>query len=111
MVQTLPHDLAVAVAVFGKFEQKLTINSDESGDRVFQAGSSGWLWARQAYRRTCKILTAKKGPQKIAVSAGNERWIEAIHSCRSTCCGPTLGCWLIRPGSSLRTRKCVWLEV
>ena len=25
MVQTLPHDLAVAVAVFGKFEQKLTI--------------------------------------------------------------------------------------
>ena len=25
MVQTLPHDLAVAIAVFGKFEQKLTI--------------------------------------------------------------------------------------
>jgi ATP-dependent protease HslVU (ClpYQ) peptidase subunit len=25
MVQTLPHDLAVAVAVFGKSEQKLTI--------------------------------------------------------------------------------------
>ena len=71
MVQTLPHDLAVAVAVFGKFQQKLTIMTamgqviEFSRQKVaVGSGHDGSI-----------DTIAKKGPQKIAVSDGNKGWI------------------------------------
>jgi hypothetical protein len=46
-------------------------DTDRSGDRVFQEGSSGWLWAR---RRSIDAM-ARRLPEKgfkMAVSGGNE---------------------------------------
>ena len=65
LVQTLPHDLAVAVAVFGKFEQKLTIMTAMGQVTEFSrqevAVGSGHAGSIDALAR---FLQRKKGLEK-----------------------------------------------
>ena len=65
MVQTFPHDLAVVVAVFGKFEEKLTIMTAMGQVIEFSreeiAVGSGHAGSIDA---TARLLQRKKGLKK-----------------------------------------------
>ena len=65
MFQTRPHDLAVAVAVFGKFEQKLTIMTamSEVIDFSRQEVAVG-SWHAGSIDAMARLLQPKKGLEK-----------------------------------------------